>query len=117
MDATASILHRLLTVTIGPVSDPLFEALQYSLRKTAHIVSYAILSALDFRAIRAGRTGWTVRWSALAVALAVLVGVLDEVHQSMIRSRTGLPSDVVIDFLGAMLAQVVWRRAAALHSR
>ena len=73
------------------------------LRKLAHLAEYAILGALLVRAVR--RPG-------LAVALAALYAVTDEVHQTFVEGRVGAPLDVGIDTLGALAGVLVWERLA-----
>jgi VanZ family protein len=77
------------------------------LRKLAHFAEYAILGALLARAVR--RPG-------LAVALAALYAVTDEVHQTFVDGRVGAPLDVGIDTLGALVGVVAWERLAAARS-
>jgi VanZ family protein len=101
---------EILAVLIPP-SSPMFEPAHFLLRKTAHVIAYGLLGALDFRAVRGSRIGWALRWSIIAVALATTIAVLDEWHQSTVPLRTGSPWDVAIDFSGAVLAQIAWRVA------
>ncbi|MGZ5492735.1 MAG: VanZ family protein [Thermoanaerobaculia bacterium] len=106
---TGSALQFVLSHTFGELSDVTFAALHFIIRKTVHLVAYGILGALNFRAVRAGRTGWGLRWSVIATVLAVIVASLDEWHQTMVPSRTGMPADVLLDAVGATIAQLVWR--------
>ncbi len=55
------------------------------LRKAAHLAEYAILGALLARATRS---------PLVAVALAALYAVSDEVHQTFVEGRVGAPLDV-----------------------
>ncbi len=71
------------------------------LRKLAHLAEYAILGALLYRAVRR---------PALAVALAALYAVSDEIHQTFVEGRVGAPLDVGIDTLGALVGVLVWVR-------
>jgi VanZ family protein len=80
------------------------------MRKSIHVIAYAIAGALNFRAFRGAREGWALRWAISAVVLAALVASADEMHQSMVPLRTGTFSDVVIDCAGATLAQLFRRR-------
>ena len=74
------------------------------LRKLAHLAEYAILGALLDRALRRPQL-------VVAVALAGLYAVTDEVHQLFVEGRHGSPLDVAIDTLGALLGVLLWRRA------
>jgi VanZ family protein len=95
---------------IVPAASPQFEPLHFLVRKGGHILAYGLLGALDFRAVRGARSGWSLRWSIAAVALATMIAVLDEWHQSIVPTRTGTPGDVIIDCAGALLAQVFYVR-------
>lgn len=105
---TGSLLASILAGLLGePLPDDTFAVAHFLVRKLAHLVEYAILGALLFRALRAGRTGWRAPWAAGAVAIALGVAVTDELLQSLSPLRTGTPSDVVIDFAGAAVAQML----------
>ena len=73
------------------------------LRKLAHLAEYAILGALLYRALR--RPG-------VAIAIAALYAVSDELHQTLVEGRVGAPLDVGIDTLGAAggVLLAVWLR-------
>jgi VanZ family protein len=67
-------------------------------RKSGHIVAYAILGLLAWRAQR------TLR-GALLIVLAV--SIADETLQSTTLTREGSPYDVLLDTCGALLALTV----------
>jgi VanZ family protein len=84
-----------LEVTHEPVGN-------FLTRKVAHLVEYATFYLLLFRAqgnLGAGR----------AVALTILYGVTDEVHQAFVPSRTPNVTDVLFDAMGAVLGLILWR--------
>jgi VanZ family protein len=109
---TGSALELILARTLGGISDVALAAIHVVFRKSVHLAAYGILGALDFRAVRGSRPGWRLRWSVIATLLAIIVASLDEWHQSMVPSRTGVPADVLLDAVGATIAQLVWRRRA-----
>lgn len=78
-------------------------ALNYAVRKLAHVVVYAILGILTWRAARS----WKV---VLLIALAV--AATDEIRQSASTSRSGSPYDVMLDLGGAAVGGWVGRRRA-----
>jgi VanZ family protein len=89
-----------------------FEIWHFYIRKTGHVIGYATLSILLFRAWRAtlpamSNAKWTARWSIIAVLGTVLVASLDEWHQSFIPSRTGRWQDVVLDTCAGIAAQIL----------
>lgn len=74
-------------------------------RHTAHVVVYAGLAALLVWAL-AGRRLPSPGRAVAGGVLAVLYGVTDEWHQTMVPTRTGRPEDLVWDAIGATLAVV-----------
>jgi len=90
-------------------------------RKLGHVVEYAVLATLWFRALRGERRLAAPASAWAAVVVSVAWAVLDELHQSTVPSRTASGADVVIDAAGAVLALVVVRlmsvRARALPAQ
>jgi VanZ family protein len=128
---TSRILYPLLHFLFG-MDWTRFEVWHFYIRKSGHVVGYAILSILLFRAWRAtlpamSNMKWTPRWATIAILGTALVASLDEWHQSFIPSRTGRWQDVVLDTCAAVGAQILiflwwmWRgksggRLASIHS-
>jgi hypothetical protein len=79
------------------------EIWNFAVRKLAHVVEYAILAALAWRAARR---------ATVAIAVAAIVAIADETLQSFSMSRSGSPWDVLLDLTGAVLALALLRRAA-----
>ena len=106
---TGGFLEKLIHTLIGGRLNPTaIEVLNFTIRKLSHIAEYGILSILVYRAVRADRPGWNIRWALAAILFAAVVGSLDEWHQAFVRGRTATPLDTVIDTLGATLAQVLF---------
>jgi VanZ family protein len=79
-------------------------------RHAAHIAIYAVLCLSIVRAVCWERDGRPrARDLLLAVALATLYGVSDEIHQTFVPDRTGHAVDVGWDFLGALIGATVAR--------
>ena len=78
------------------------------LRKLAHVSEYAILGALLLRATGRPR---------LALGLAALYAVSDEVHQHFVEGRHAASVDVLIDTAGALAGVLAWRWLAARRGR
>lgn len=112
---TSRILYPLLHFLFG-MDWAHFEFWHFYIRKGGHVVGYAILSVLLFRAWRVtlpamSNVKWTPRWATIAILGTALVASLDEWHQSFIPSRTGAVSDVVLDTcagIGAQLLIFLW---------
>lgn len=109
---TGSLLSAILMRLLGQVDVFALLLWNHYLRKLGHVVGYAILSWLLFRAWRAtlpspsGRS-WTFAWAQLAFWMTVVVAGLDEFHQSFIPSRTGRWQDVVLDAAAAAGMQML----------
>lgn len=83
--------------------------MHFLVRKAAHLTEYGILGTLLFRALRAEQGGWRGGWAVAAVVLAVAVAATDEWHQAFVPSRTSSPWDVLLDGVGATIAQALRR--------
>lgn len=91
-----------------PLEPERFAILHFAVRKAGHVVAYGLLGALDFRAVRGPRFGWSARWAGLAIVLAGAVAATDEFIQSFVPSRTGAVSDFVLDVTAAAAVLLVW---------
>ena len=97
-DATGSFLQ---TIFKGLTRDQIF-ILNFVIRKGAHLAAYGILGALNLRALRGEKP-------LLALALSVLVAIIDESRQAISPARNGSPWDVRLDTAAAAGAQLWWR--------
>ena len=110
-EKTSSLLYPLLHFLLG--LDPIrFLTWHFVLRKTGHVIGYAVLSLLFYRAWKAtipvrGDPKWSIVWARIACAMAILVACLDEWHQSFLPSRTGTVHDVALDGTAALIAQLL----------
>ena len=81
----------------------------FILKKTAHIVEYAILSVLTYRAL-VSQGFEKKRAGFYSIAFSILYGFTDEFHQSFTPGRDARLRDVFIDATGAVLAiYFVWK--------
>jgi len=110
----ARILH---TLSGHAFSGEVIDTINTVIRKMAHMIEYAILSALSFPAIRRERAGWRLGWAVGAVLLTAGVASIDEIHQSFVPSRTGSWHDVVLDTVSATVAQGLVLAAQVLPFR
>jgi len=74
------------------------------IRTAAHFLFYALGYGLFFRALKQPKNFW---WP---LGLTCLYGFFDEVHQSFVPTRTFQIQDLVVDFSGAYLGQMIIRR-------
>lgn len=79
-------------------------------RKMAHVVEYAILALLWFRALARDTALSRTVAAAAVLAICVLWAALDETHQYFVPSRTGSVQDVAIDAAGALAALAIARQ-------
>jgi VanZ family protein len=108
---TSRILYPILHFLFG-MDWERFEVWHFFIRKSGHVVGYAILSILLFRAWRAtlpamSNARWAPRWATIAILGTILVASLDEWHQSFIPSRTGRWQDVVLDSCAGVAGQIL----------
>ncbi len=103
--STSRFLEPFLQWLLPGLSRDAVEAVMVVVRKGGHLTEYAVLAMLCWRAVRRSPGGdardreW--RGAGIALAMAVLYAVSDEVHQAFVPSRTATPWDVTIDACGA----------------
>ena len=106
---TSRIIGPVLRAFNPDISAETIAQIQFVVRKTAHVMEYAILAALLWRALRAG-VRWQTRMLRLFIAVWLVCAVFaasDEFHQSFVPSRTASPIDVMIDIFGALIGVVI----------
>jgi VanZ family protein len=84
-------------------------AIHFALRKLGHLIEYAVLAALLWRALRSARN-LRAKMSTLFVGVWVACAIIaasDEFHQSLIASRTASLNDVLTDSLGAAISLAI----------
>lgn len=84
--------------------------LQTLIGKGGHMIGYAVLGLLWWRALAARQGQADRRTLALAFFLTVLYAISDEYHQTFVPGRGGNLKDVLIDATGAGLGLWLWRR-------
>lgn len=120
-DETGRWLEALLGWAFPGLDEAGRAALHGGLRKTAHVVEYALLAALVFRALRLSspRAPGPARAVGVSLAFVAALAAMDEGRQSRLEGRSGRLSDVALDVAGGgagLLAMGLWlrrRRAAA----
>jgi VanZ family protein len=86
--------------------------LDWILRKSAHLVVYAILAALTVLAL----SSVAVRRATLAALIIVaLYALSDEFHQSFVAGRSPQATDVLIDIIGATIGLLLLARWQGRH--
>jgi VanZ family protein len=102
---TSRILVPLLRAILPFASEEALALVHGAIRKSAHVIEYAVLGGLALRAFvrAAGRPLRAAGYGAalLAFAYGLAVATADEARQSASRARTGARSDVLLDTAGA----------------
>lgn len=77
-------------------------------KKIAHVLVYAILMGLWWRALLSTRPA-TLSTLLMALGLTILYGISDEWHQTFIPERHGKVADVFFDTAGALSVFIIIR--------
>jgi VanZ family protein len=105
---TETFVGRILLWLSSHISESVIAVINYTIRKSAHFVEYAILGALLFRAFRADDSvRWRLKWAAYSLIAAASWAALDEFHQTFTRTRSGSPLDSLLDSTGALFVLLV----------
>jgi VanZ family protein len=111
---TFSFVEAALRFFLPKISPRELDWIHTMIRKSGHVLEYFILGLLLFRAFRGSSVGsWNWKWSFFAVISVVLWATGDELHQSLVSTRTASVVDVFIDMAGGVLAQlaiIFWHR-------
>ena len=105
-DNTGNMLYRFLTRLFGHIDLGQFLVFHHYLRKGGHVLGYGILTLLLLRGLRATFNqvhAWVWRTGWFALMGTVIVASMDELHQYFIPSRTGKPSDVLLDSIAGLI--------------
>ncbi len=89
---------------IPNLSSGLERPLDMVLRKGAHLVEYAVLTFLLWRALSNSFKIDLVWLYSLSAGISILYAISDEIHQSFVPTRGPRVMDVLIDSIGAVIA-------------
>lgn len=86
--------------------DSMIEAVQFPIRKAAHMTEYAVFSVLVMLALIVdGIKG--IRLPVIAAIIAVAFAATDELHQRYVPGRYGCVRDVLIDAAGSIIGLTI----------
>ena len=103
---TAGVIRRWLTAVFPSLSPEHLDFFHFLGRKLGHFGEFFILAVLLARALRRRTDDNRV---GLAVALTSLYAVSDELHQSLVPSRSASALDVMIDSFGGVCGALWFR--------
>jgi VanZ family protein len=81
-------------------------AINFLFFKTLHVIEYAVLFLLSYRACKYGSRMKPGYYGLVAFSITILYAMTDEVHQLFVPTREGHIRDVIIDGIGASLAWI-----------
>jgi VanZ family protein len=104
---TRSVIERIYMWFVPHASRHALAVLNYSVRKSAHFIEYAVLGAFLFRAFRSDdRIRWRLKWACYSLLTAIGWALLDEFHQTLTHTRGGSIWDSLLDSSGAFFMLV-----------
>lgn len=101
---TSGMLGRIIRFFSPDIPWADFLRIHHAVRKTAHVVEYAVLALLAFRAMWLTFQTLLGRLAGLALLLVIVVATADETRQALLGGRTGSAGDVLLDATGALAA-------------
>ena len=111
--STNSYIDPVLRYFFGELSAEGFRFAHTIIRKSAHFLEYAVLGMLVCRATAVPGARPSAGAIVRTIVACGLYAALDELHQTFVPNRTGAPTDVAIDTIGAAVGTslLTWRRA------
>jgi VanZ family protein len=123
-DRTSAPLQRLVEAIFGYDVCVHWDMIHHLIRKTGHFMGYGIFSLVCFRGFWITLQGAAFQLQrqlqahGLAILATFLMASADEFHQSFLPNRSGLFSDVLLDWCGAMaLCLILFLAMQAVESR
>jgi VanZ family protein len=104
MESTSRFLGPLIDWLLPDLTGYERHRALYTLRKSAHVVEYAILAILTLRAMWLSWRQSLVLASVFSLGVVAAMAVADEVRQGRSSMRTGSGWDVLLDICGGLAA-------------
>lgn len=84
--------------------------------KSLHMIEYAVLFFLNFRAINSLHFAKVYAYMS-AIGASIIYATTDEIHQLYISTRQGSIRDILIDTLGVFIMYILVKRYSRLLKR
>ncbi len=108
---TSRILGPFLHWLFPKLSEQAIADIVFEIRKSAHVLEYAVLALLIWRACRKpvarDPRPWSWSQARFVLLLSAFYAATDEFHQAFVPSRESRVHDVAIDTCGAAAAMLV----------
>lgn len=105
MSETSRFIGPLLRFLFPDAAPETLAVFHGYIRKFAHLFEYGVLAAIALNAFLGSAVSALRRHRyGAAMAVVLVVAVIDETSQSMLASRTGTPWDLGLDALGGLIA-------------
>ena len=119
---SSRIIGPIVRWVFPDISEPALDMIVAVLRKVAHVLEYAVLAALVWRArrgpVREAERHWNGAHARFALLISVVYAVTDEMHQAFVPNRGPNLWDVVLDAAGAAFGLcVIWLYFRLKHLR
>lgn len=86
-------------------------------RKPGHIVEYAVLAALLYRALSSSSISNHRKIIFYSCLTALIYAISDEFHQSLVFNRTGKVTDLVFDSVGIGIGIFIYSKFKVLKNK
>lgn len=120
MNETSRFLRPLVLFFFPEISESSLGIIHGIVRKSAHVIEYAVLALLVLRAVWGSHFEVLRRYKfVIPILFVVAIASLDEFNQSFSAARTGTYQDVLLDTAGgitAVLAVWLWTRFRRVSS-
>lgn len=108
MSETSRLIGPMLKFLFPSVSPETLSLFHGFIRKSAHVIEYAILAFLAVRALSRSSIVPLLRYRfILSLVIVAVVAALDELNQSLNTTRNGSVWDVLLDISGGLAAVAV----------
>lgn len=107
-EITKNIIADTIEVKVEQKTEPTLDIINFIVRKGAHISEYIVLTLIIF-SLASEYTKNNKKIIIIGLLGCILFAAGDEFHQYFIPGRSALVTDVLIDFIGAIIALILYK--------
>jgi VanZ family protein len=105
MTQTSRFIRPLVLFFFPDISEASLQIIHAAVRKSAHVIEYAVLALLVLRAVWTSQIEVLRRYRfVIPLIFVVVIASIDEFNQSFSSARTGTFQDVIFDAAGGTIA-------------